>query len=102
MEHRMLKMMCELILVDRVSTNVLRDRVDVVVKIEDMITQSCLRWYGHVMRGDINSKIREVMEVEKTGKRKKSGARKSWEECIKKDLERYGVRREDVYDRKKL
>ena len=51
-------------LVDRLLTDVLRDRVGVVVKIEDMIIQSCPRWYGHVMRGDINSEIREVMEVD--------------------------------------
>ena len=42
--------------------------VGVVVKIEDMMIQSRLWWYGHVMRGDINSQIREVMEVEMLGK----------------------------------
>ena len=45
--------------------------------------------------------MREVMEVEITGKRKKSQPRKSWEECIKKDLERYGLKIEDACDRKK-
>ena len=50
------------------STDVLRDRVGVVVKIEDMIIQRHLRWYGHVMRGD-NFQISEVMEVEITEKR---------------------------------
>ena len=52
---RMIRMMCGVRLVDRVSTDVLRDRVGVAVKIEDMIIQSRLSWYGHVMRGDINS-----------------------------------------------
>ena len=56
------------------------------MKIEDMIIQNCLTWYGHVMHGDINSQIREVMELEITGKRKKGQPRKSWEECLKKDL----------------
>ena len=73
-------------LVDRVLTDVLRDRVRVVVKIEDII-QSCLWWYGHVMRGDISSQICEVMELEITRKRKKGRPRKLWEECVKKDLE---------------
>ena len=100
-EHCMIRMMCGVGLVDRALTNVLRDRVGVVVKIEDMIIQSRLRWYGHVMHGDINSQIREVMEVEITEKRKKGLPRKSWEECVKKDLEQYGLRREDLYDRKK-
>ena len=59
-------------LVDRMLTDVLRDRVGIVMKIEDMIIQTHLRWYGHVMRGDISSQIFEVMEVEITEKRKKS------------------------------
>ena len=63
-ERRMIRMMCGVILVDRVLTDVLLDRVGVVVKIEDMIIQGRLRWYGHVMRGDMISQIREVMEVE--------------------------------------
>ena len=42
-------------LVDRVSTDVLRDRVGVAVKIEDIIIQSRLRWYGHVMHREIDS-----------------------------------------------
>ena len=86
-ERRMIRMMCEVRLVDRVSTDVLRDRMGVVVNIEDMIIQSHLRWYGHVIRRDINSQIREILELEMTGKRKNSRLRTSWEECVKKDLE---------------
>ena len=70
-------------LVDRVSTDVFRDRVGLVVKIQDMIIQSRLQWHGHVMSGEINSKIDEVMELEITGKRKKSRLGKSWEQCIR-------------------
>ena len=70
-ERHMIRMMCGVKLVDMVSTDFLRDKVGVVVKIEDMMVQSHLRWYGHVMGGDINSQICEVMEVEITGKRKK-------------------------------
>ena len=76
-ERRMIRIMCGVRLVDRVSTDVLRDRVGVVVKIEDMIIQSRLRWYGHVMCGDINSQIREVMELEINGETKKGQTRKS-------------------------
>ena len=100
-ERRMIRMMCGVRLVDRVSTDLLRDRVGVVVKIEDFIIQRRLRWYGDVIRRDTSSQIREVMEHEITWKRKKGRPRKSWEECIKKDLERYGLRREDAYDRVK-
>ena len=39
-------------------------------KIEDMIIQSRLWGFGHVMRGDVNTQIREVMELGITEKRK--------------------------------
>ena len=57
-EYRMIRMMCWVRLIDRVSTDVLRDRVGVVVKIEDMIIQN---W----------PQIARVMEIEITGKKKK-------------------------------
>ena len=63
--------MCGVRLVDRVLIDALWDRLSVVLKIEHMKIQSHLRWYGHVMRGDISSQIHEVMEVEITRKRKK-------------------------------
>ena len=65
-----------------------------------MKIQSHLRQYDHIMHGE-SSQIGEVMEVEISGKRKKGRPRKSWEECVKEDLERYGLRREDTYNRKK-
>ena len=86
-------MMCGVRLVDRVSTDFLCNRVGIVVKIQEMIIQSRVRWYSHVMRGDINSQIREFKEVQITGKRKKVEPRKLWEECEKKKLERYDLRR---------
>ena len=62
-------------MVDRVSTDVLRYRLGAVVKIKDMIIQSRLRWYDNLTRGDINTQIREVMEVEITGKKEEGSAK---------------------------
>ena len=59
----MIKMMCGMRLVDRVLTDVLCDMVDVVVKIEDVILQSLLRWYGRVMRRDIDFQIRKLWKL---------------------------------------
>ena len=87
LEHHMIRMIYGVRLVDRVPIDVLFDRVGVVVKIEDVIIQSCLWWHDHVIHGDNNSQICEVMEIEITGKRNKGQARKSWEKCVKKDLE---------------
>ena len=59
-----------------------------------MCPWSCIiQCYGHVMGGYINSPIREVMEVEITGKRKKGRPTKSWEEGVKEDLEQCRLRK---------
>ena len=93
--HHMIRMICGMRLVNRVFTD-LQDRVGVAVKIEDMIILSCIWWYCYVICQDIDSQIFEVMELEITGKRKNSQPRNLWEGCIMKDLEWYGLRREDA------
>ena len=52
----------------------------------------------HAMHGDINFKIHDVIKVEINWKRKKGQPRKSWQECLRKDLEQYGLRRENLQD----
>ena len=83
---------------DRVLTDAFCDKMGVVVKMEDMIIQSHLRWYVHIMRGNINPQICGDTEVEITEKKKKGRPRKSWEECIKKNLEQHGLGRDDAYN----
>ena len=87
----MISMVCGVIQVERMSTDVLRYRVGVAVTIK-VIIKSHLRWYGHIIRQDINSQICEVNELEITRKIKKDRPRKLWDEFVKKDLERYGLR----------
>ena len=88
-ESCMIRILRMVRLIDRVLNDVLCDRVG-VVKIQNVIIQSRHWWYDHVMHGDINSQICEVMEIEITGKRKKGWPRKLWEEGVLKDLELYG------------
>ena len=96
----MIRMRCGVRLVNRVFTDVLQDRVGVVIK--DMIIQTRLWWYGRVIPQDINLQILEVMELEIIGKRKKGRPRKLLQQYIKKDLEQYGLRKGDAYKHKKL
>ena len=49
MERRMIRIICGVRLVDRMSTDILQSKVG-VVKTKDMIIQSRLWWYGHVIR----------------------------------------------------
>ena len=63
LENRMIRIMCEVRLVVRLSTDVLRGKVDVAVKIEDMIIQNRLWWYSHVMRGTLPLKQVRLWKV---------------------------------------
>ena len=44
----MIKMMCGVRLISRVSNDILRERVGAVVKTENMLIHNYLRWYSHV------------------------------------------------------
>ena len=94
----MISVMLGVTMVDRVLTNVLRDKVSAVVKIQHMIIQNRVRSYGCVICRDINSQIHEVMELEIAGKRNKSRPRKLRKECVKNNLEQSGSRRKDAYN----
>ena len=65
-KHCMIRMMCGVRLVDRVPTDVLRDRIGVLVKIKDTINQSCLPWYGHE-EGSTKEIVRTVCTKERFG-----------------------------------
>ena len=56
-DRRMIKRMCGVRLVERLSTEVLQDRVGVVVKIGNMIMENGLRWYCHAIGRDINLRL---------------------------------------------
>ena len=83
LEHNKIMMMCGVRLADKVSTDVLHDRVGVDVKFKDMVIQSCLQWYGQVIHGDINSQIRKVVEVEITGEKEEGSTKEIVERVLK-------------------
>ena len=69
--------MCGVSLIDRVSSSVLREKVGVDVKMEDILVHGRLQWYGHVIRQDTNSQVREIMELEVDAKKPKRSSKES-------------------------
>ena len=91
----MIRMMCGVRLVDRVSTDVLPERLGVVVKIKDMIG-----YFIAVCSGMV------VLSVETSTPKyqKEEGSTKDIVGRVRKEgtgVERYGWRREDAYDQEK-
>ena len=92
----MIRTICGVKLVDRVSSDILKERLGVVVKKEDILAHSCL---CHTISRDTDLQILEVVEVEIEGLREKGCLRKSWEECMKHGLVRFALKQEDAEDR---
>ena len=99
-ERHKIRATCGSKLFDRVSSDVLKERLGVVVKIEDILLDSCLQWCGHVIHGD-KSQVRGVMELEIVGKRKYKCPSELWEECLKNDMAGFGLKQEDSEDRER-
>ena len=79
MEGRLIRVICGVRLVDRISSAVTRERVDVFVQVKDIGEHRSLRWYGYLIYPDTDSQILEVMELEIGEKRKEGPPEKSWE-----------------------
>ena len=79
----MIRMMCGVRLVDRVSTDVYRDRVGVVVKIGDMIIQRSIK----EIVGRVRKEGSGMIWLEKRGDREK------WPEQIKAKIASLGQQR---------
>ena len=70
----MIRMMCGVRVVDKVSTDFPRDRV--LLRSRRYNNSNRPQWYGQGIRRDIDSQTREAMEIERTEKRKKGRKRK--------------------------
>ena len=49
MEQYTIRKMCGVRLIDRILSDVLRERVDIFVKKEDILVHGRLLWYGHIL-----------------------------------------------------
>ena len=56
-----------------------------------------LRWHGHVTRS--SSSIKNVMGVSAPGSKGRGRPRKTWEECVKRDIQECGLTDVDPLDR---
>ena len=60
-ERRMLRMICRVMLRDKVESTVIPSRV-VVDDLEEHLRQKRLRWFGHIERRDEEGEVKKVLE----------------------------------------
>ena len=66
-----------------------------------VVRKLSLRWYGHVMWRQIGVGIRRVLEVDVAGVVGRGRPRMGWKEQVERDIQKAGLRCEQVSDRYK-
>ena len=58
-----------------------------------------MRWYGHVLRRDDRHVLRNALEFEGKGKRKRGRLKKTWKTQVEKESKSVGLEKEDALNR---
>ena len=65
-----------------------------------VIRKRRLAWFGHTLRRhDPNDPLRKIMHTEAPGRRPRGRPKKTWKECLKKDMAAAGVQETAAEDR---
>ena len=83
-ERQMLKRICGGTLKERISSEELRQRLD-VEGVMDVIRRGRLRWYGHVMRKQDEDWVKKCISMEVDGKKPRGRPKFTWMDTIKRD-----------------
>ena len=94
----MIRWICGTKLTDKIPSNELRGRLG-LNNIEEMLQWGRLRWYGHVLRMSPDVWPRKVLDVKVEGRMPRGRPRKTWMECVKKDMKTAGIKPELANDR---
>jgi hypothetical protein len=99
-EGMMIRWMCSVTLRDRVASKELRMRLG-IESVLDLVRRSRLRWFGHVERKNNNDWVSRCRNVSVEGSKGKGRGRKTWNECVTKDMKDLGLCQGDAQDREK-
>ena len=100
MEMRMLRWSLSLTRRDRVTNADIRKQMG-VSPITDKMRETRLRWYGHIIRSDVNSVAKTALQLSPQGRRPRGRPKKRWLDRLKEDMRNTNVAPEDALDRAK-
>ena len=67
---------------------------------DGVLRRGRLIWFGHVVRKEADDWVSKCRKLEVVGGVKKKGrSRKTWMECVTKDLKECGLKEKDAQDR---
>ena len=98
-EMRVLRMICEKTLKDKINNEKIREMTG-VVRLEEFLREKRLRWLGHVERMDEKRGPVKALLLEVDGT-KKGRPKKRWKEVLECDMTARGLQRLDAQDRER-
>ena len=98
-EMKMLRFAMGVTRKDKIRNKYIRSTVK-VERLEIKMREGRLRWYGHVMRRDLEYVWRMMMKMELPGKRRRWRPKRKFLDLVKEDMGEVGAKETDVKDRK--
>ena len=88
-----LRILVKVKLADRIPTGTVRKRCFDIMSLSDTIRKRRLQWFGHVVRRDDSTLIRQVLNPTpcQGWKRRTGGQLKTWLDTVKKDVDCFGL-----------
>ncbi|EYC37585.1 hypothetical protein Y032_0778g2286 [Ancylostoma ceylanicum] len=85
---------------DRIRNEKIRERFGIAQN-ADKLCETCLRWYGHVVRARENTICKVGLDLEVPGKRPQGRPKQLWLDTLHTDLKLMGVQPDHAHDRAK-
>ena len=92
----MVKAMCGQKVVERKTTEEQMDILVLKKTIDRLETANGVRWYGHVLRTDVDGVLRIALDLEVSGKKKRRRRKKTWKKQVEKKTEKIDLKKENV------
>ena len=100
-ERAMVRAMCGVKLMDKRKITDLMGMLGVEKTVDQIVKANGVRWYGHVLRRDEGHVLREALEFEVVGTRKRGRPKRMWKKYVEAEGKRVGLRREDAPNRER-
>ena len=97
-EMKILRFSLGITRLDKVKNSEVKERLK-MGELSKKISESRLRWYGHVHRREQQHVTRKVQDL-KIGKRRRGRPKRRWKDCVEEDMKTKGIRKEDAKNRK--
>lgn len=97
-EMRMLRFMSGVTRKDRIENEYVRENLGVDC-VGDVMAQSRLRWYGHVMRKLEEDVVKRVWKEDTGSERRRGRPELTWDAVVKRDMEERGLKEYMVWDK---